>query len=182
MFGPVIRGKLVTLRPPTVEEAGPMVGWFEDSEVTRFLKLRYPPSIEGEKEWIQKMSKGPDDVIWAIQLRNQLIGVTGIHRIDWQKQRGTTGTLIGDKEAWGKGVASEVMALRTLFAFTQMPLRKLNSSYMEGNTASWRAQEKAGYREVGRRREQEFRDGAWHDEVLTEVLRSDWLAANRDQT
>jgi RimJ/RimL family protein N-acetyltransferase len=178
MYGPVIRGKLVTLRPPRIDEASLMVSWFEDMEVSRFLKRRYPPSIEAEKEWIEDMGKASDDVIWAVQLRDQLIGVTGIHGIDWPKQRGTTGMLIGDKAAWGRGVASEVMGLRTRFAFTQMPLRKLNSTYIEGNIASWRAQEKAGYREVGRRREQEFRDGAWLDEVLTEVLRSDWLAAN----
>jgi len=46
MYGPVIEGKLVRLRPPMPEDAAVMITWFEDLEVTRFLKLRYPPSIE----------------------------------------------------------------------------------------------------------------------------------------
>jgi ribosomal-protein-alanine N-acetyltransferase len=178
MYGPILKGAQVILRPPRLDDAAAMAGWFEDMEVTRFLKLQFPPSLEAEKEWLDNMGKAADHVIWAIELRNRLIGVTGIHRIDWAKQRGSTGTLIGDKTAWGKGVATEVMALRTHYAFTQMPLRKLNSSVIDGNEGSWRAQEKAGYRQVGRRREQEFRDGAWRDEIMTEVLRSDWLAAH----
>ena len=39
----------------------------------------------------------------------------------------------------------------------------------------------AGYREIGIRRQEHFRDGAWHDVWLGELLREDWerLAARR---
>ncbi len=180
MFGPIIKGRLVTLRPPRAEDAVMMVTWFEDVEITRFMKLQFPPSLDGEKEWLEKMAKGADDIIWAIEMSNRLIGVTGIHKINWPQQRAGTGTVIGDKSAWGKGIATEVMALRTRFAFTQLPLRKLHSSVIEGNEASLRAQHKAGYREVGRYHEHWFRDGRWRDEILTEVLKSDWQVANPD--
>ncbi|MDQ6709407.1 MAG: GNAT family N-acetyltransferase [Candidatus Dormibacteraeota bacterium] len=180
MFGPVIKGRLVTLRPPRAEEAVMLVTWFEDREITRFMKLQFPPSLDAEKEWLEKMAKGADDIVWAIEMSNRLIGVTGIHKINWPQQRASTGTLIGDKSAWGKGIATEVMALRTRFAFTQLPLRKLHSSVIDGNEASLRAQRKAGYREVGRYHEHWFRDGRWRDEILTEVLKSDWLLANPD--
>lgn len=178
MFGPVIPGRLVTLRPPRIEEAAQMASWFEDLEVTRFLKLRFPPSLAAEKEWLENTGKAPDQLVWAIERDNRLIGVTGLHRIDWPNQRAVTGTIVGDKSAWRLGIGSEVMALRTRYAFTQLPLRKLTSSVIDGNQASWRAQQKAGYRQVGRYREHEFRDGTWRDVVLTEVLRSDWMAAN----
>ena len=178
MFGPVIRGKLITLRPPRAEEAPVMISWFEDPEITRFLLLQFPPSLAAEQGWIETMAKAPDHVIWGIERDGRLIGTTGLHHIDWPNQRAGTGTVIGDKSAWRMGIASEVMALRTRYAFTQLPLRKLHSSFIDGNEASWRAQEKAGYRQAGRYHEHEFRDGRWRDEVLTEILRSDWLAAN----
>jgi RimJ/RimL family protein N-acetyltransferase len=180
MFGPVIRGSLITLRPPRIEEAEIMISWFGDPEITRFLALRFPPSLSGEREWLETMGKAADSVIWAIEREGRIVGNTGLHDIDWVNQRAVTGIVIGEKPAWNKGIGREVMTLRTRYAFTQLPLRKLNSNYFDGNTASWRAQEKAGYREVGRRREHEFRDGAWRDEVMTEILRSDWLAANPD--
>jgi RimJ/RimL family protein N-acetyltransferase len=79
---------------------------------------------------------------------------------------------------WGKGIGRETMLLRTGYAFTQLPLRKLKSSYFAGNEASGRAQAAAGYGEVGRHRADRFVDGRWVDEILTEVMREDWLKAN----
>jgi RimJ/RimL family protein N-acetyltransferase len=70
------------------------------------------------------------------------------------------------------------MQLRARYAFIQLPLRKLKSSYFDGNTASGRAQAAAGYREVGRFRADRYVDGKWVDEVMTEVMREDWLKAN----
>ena len=99
MFGPVIRGTLVMLRPPLIEEAALMNGWFEDMEVTRFLLVRFPPGLAAEKEWIETMAKAPDHVLWGIEREGHLIGVTGLHQIDWANQRAGTGTLIGDKSA-----------------------------------------------------------------------------------
>ena len=174
MYGPVIEGKLLRLRPPRLEDAGVMIAWFEDLEVTRFLKMRHPLSLEAEKEWLEKVAKDPDHIQWVIEFGGAPVGTTGIVRIDWKNGFGTTGTVIGDKSVWGKGLAREMMQLRAAYAFTQLPLRKLKSGYIEGNTASARAQAAAGYREVGRWHRDRFVDGEWRDHVLTEVLREDW--------
>ncbi len=42
------------------------------------------------------------------------------------------------------------------------------------NEASRKALERNGYRAVGVRREQSFREGKWKDRWLGEVLRADW--------
>jgi RimJ/RimL family protein N-acetyltransferase len=178
MYGPVVEGKLLRLRPPRMEDAAAMTTWFEDLEVTRFIKLRHPPSVDAEKEFLDRTARDPDSVFWAVEHDGRLVGGTSIVRIDWKHGFGTTGTVIGDKSAWGKGLARELMQLRARYAFTQLPLRKLKSGYLEGNVASARAQEAAGYREVGRWHLDRFIDGEWHDHVLTEVLREDWLKVN----
>jgi len=174
MYGPVIRGKLVVLRPPVSEEASAMITWFDDLEVTRFIKLRHPPSIDAEKEFLDRTAKDPDMVFWAVEHEGRLVGGTSIVRIDWKHGHGTTGTLIGDKTAWGKGLATELMQLRAEYAFTQLPLRALRSGYLEGNVASARAQKAAGYKEVGRWHDDHFIDGKWTDHILTELRREDW--------
>jgi RimJ/RimL family protein N-acetyltransferase len=174
MYGPVIQGELIRLRPPKPEDAPAMTAWFEDMEVTRFLLLRNPPGIEAEKEWLDRMAKDPDQVVWVIEHKGKMVGTTAIHAIDWKNGSGTTGTVIGDKAVWGKGLGSELMRLRARYAFIQLPLRKLKSAYIDGNEASARAQAAAGYREVGRFRKDMFVDGEWRDQVVTEVLREDW--------
>lgn len=174
MYGPVIEGKLVRLRPPRADDAAVMITWFEDMEVTRFLMLRYPPGIDAEKEWLDKMARDPDQVVWIVECEGRAVGTTAIHAIDWKNGFGTTGTVIGDKSVWGKGLGRELMQLRARYAFTQLPLRKLKSAYLGGNDASARAQAAAGYREVGRYKADLFTDGSWRDHVITEVLRVDW--------
>ena len=175
MYGPVLHGKLVRLRPPKPDDAAVMITWFEDMEVTRFILLRHPPSIDAEKEWLDKMARSPDDVVWVVEFKGRGVGATAIHAIDWKNGFGTTGTVIGDKSVWGQGLGREVMQLRARYAFIQLPLRKLRSAYLEGNEASARAQAAAGYREVGHHLADRFVDGRWVDEVITEVLREDWV-------
>jgi ribosomal-protein-alanine N-acetyltransferase len=177
MYGPLIQGTLVKLRPPRPEDAEVMIHWFEDVEVTRFLELRHPPSIELEKEWLDKVARDANEVIWVIEHDGQAVGTTGIHRIDWKHGIGTTGTLIGDKSVWGKGLGRELMRLRAEFAFMQLPLRKLKSAYLDGNEASGRAQAACGYQRVGRERAERFVDGRWVDMILTELIREDWETA-----
>jgi RimJ/RimL family protein N-acetyltransferase len=151
-----------------------MITWFEDLEVTRFMLLRFPPSIDAEKEWLEQMARSQNDLVWVVEYEGRTVGITAIHQIDWKNGFGTTGTAIGDKSVWGKGLGRELMQLRAHYAFTQLPLRKLKSGYLDGNEASTRAQAAAGYREVGRYRADMFVDGRWRDHVLTEVAREDW--------
>src|ERR1700682_1765052 len=178
MYGPVIQGKLVRLRPPKPEDAPVMATRFDGLGATRFLQLRNPPSNHMEKEWLEGTARDPDSVIWVIEVDGRAVGTTGIREIDWKNGFGTTGTLIGDKSQWGKGIGREAMQLRSRYAFVQLPLRKLKSSYFDGTEASGKAQAAAGYREVGRHRADRFVEGRWVDEIITEVLREDWVKAN----
>jgi RimJ/RimL family protein N-acetyltransferase len=177
MYGPILEGNLVRLRAPRTDDAEVMITWFDDLEVTRFVKLRHPPSVEGEKEWLDSVAKDPNTILWVVEVEGRPVGTTGIHMIDWKLGFGTTGTIIGDKAMWGRGLGRELMRVRAEYAFTQLPLRKLKSGYIEGNEASARAQVAAGYREVGRWHKDRFVDGEWRDHILTELMRDDWERA-----
>lgn len=174
MFGPLVKGKLVTLRPPIDGDTAKFVEWFADTEVTRYLAVVFPPSLQQEEDFFKRIGESKSDVWWAIEAEGRTIGASGIHRIDWVNANATTGTVIGDKSAWRKGYGSESMALRTDYAFRQLNLHKLKSGAFMDNDPSKRALQKAGYREVGVWREDFWRDGKWHDHWEAEILRSDW--------
>lgn len=169
----------MTLRPPAETDAARFIAWFADTEVTRYLGTAFPLSLQGEEEAIKRLGEAKDTVWWVIEAEGRSIGATGIHRIDWINAHGTTGIVIGEKTTWRKGYGSEAMALRTEYAFRQLNLHKLNTEVFVDNEASRRALEKAGYRRVGIRREEFWRDGKWHDHWLAEVLRSDWEREHR---
>jgi RimJ/RimL family protein N-acetyltransferase len=174
VFGPIVRGQKVTLRPPVDGDTAKFVEWFADLEVTRHLAVVFPLSLQAEEEFMKRIGESKNDVWWVIEAEGKSIGATGIHRIDWVNAHGTTGTVIGDKSCWRKGYGSEAMALRTEYGFRQLNLHKLKSGAHMENEPSKRALQKAGYRQIGIEREESWRDGQWHDHWLCEVLRSDW--------
>ena len=178
MFGPVLRGDKVTLRPADDADPPLFVNWFSDMEVTRFLGRRSGVALFQEVDFFKGAGEDKRTVMWVIEAEGEAIGATGIHNIDWQDAHATTGIVIGKKDAWGKGYASEAMALRTRYAFRELNLRKLMTEVFAENAASRKALEKSGYRTVGVHREHFFRAGKWHDVWIGEVLRSDWEKAN----
>ncbi len=180
MYGPTLRGQLALMRAPRIEEAATMSAWFEDLEVTATILRRFPPGLGEEEDWLRRMATDPASILWAVEHEGRLVGTTGVHGIDWHSGHGTTGLVLGDKSVWGRGLAREVMSMRTRFLFCETTLRSLRSGYLDGNLASAKAQAGAGYREVGRWHEAYFRGGEWRDHVLTEVRRQDWEAANPD--
>jgi len=174
VFGPLLRGEKVTLRPARENDAEHFVRWFADMDVTRFLARRMAISLQQEQEFLKKIGESKDDVWRVIEVADQPIGATGIHSINWLDANGTTGIVIGEKGSWGKGYATETMRLRTRYAFRELNLHKLVTEVDAENDASRKALERNGYRTVGVRREQTFREGTWHDRWVAEVLRADW--------
>src|SRR5207249_7716219 len=71
MYGPVIQGKLVRLRPPRAEDAEVMITWFDDLEVTRFIMRRHPPSIEEEKTWLENLAKDPNVIQRVVEFQGR---------------------------------------------------------------------------------------------------------------
>ena len=146
-------------------------------EVTRYLGRRSAVALYYEVEIFKKFGESDDTVFWVIEAGGETIGATGIHGIDWINAHGTTGIVIGEKQHWHKGYATEAMRLRTRYAFRELNLHKLMTEVFVGNEASRRALEKSGYRTVGMRRDHFFTLGKWHDVWIGEVLREDWERA-----
>lgn len=178
MFGPILRGAHVVLRPPVEEDAPLFPRWLADPEVTRYLGFwNTVPSLEQEKDWFKKVAEERNEVMWIIEVDGATIGNSTIRGIDWKNQHAETGTLIGDLSKWGRGYGTESMALRTAYAFRELNLVKLTSGAFMENESSKRAQMAVGYRQVGVWRNHVFRDGRWHDVWLSEILREDWEKA-----
>jgi RimJ/RimL family protein N-acetyltransferase len=176
MLGPVLEGDRVRLAPPRPENLETFVRWFADPEVTRYLSRRYPPSPKQEDDWLEGMASSGEDVAWAISLKETgaLIGVTGLHKIDWRYRHGWIEISLGDRSAWAHGYATETIRLGTAYAFQELGFEKVLASVYGCNGASVRLLAKVGYRECGVLRRNAFFAGQWHDEWLAEILREEW--------
>src|SRR5207244_11605750 len=109
VFGPILRGTRVTLRPPRKEDLETYLAWFADPEVTRYQPRSTPFSPAQEEAWFTRTGEDPNSVVWAIEVDGKAVGTTGIGQIDWLHRHGTTGITIGEKSLWRQGLASEAM-------------------------------------------------------------------------
>lgn len=66
--------------------------------------------------------------------------------INWHHRLGDIGVIVGRKEFWGKGLASQAIALLRDFAFSRVGLYTLTAGCYGNNAGSARAFEKAGFR------------------------------------
>jgi RimJ/RimL family protein N-acetyltransferase len=65
------------------------------------------------------------------------------------------------------------------FCFDHLQLHVLRSSVFEDNTRSVAALMKQGYREAGRLTWADVKGGRYHDMLLFDLLRDEWLAAQK---
>lgn len=151
--------------------------WMNDPEVTQYLLLVMGVTPGMEEQWMDRVQKRDVEYVWAIMdAENRHIGFTGLHGIDWRLRLATTGTVIGEKSAWGQGYGTDVMRIRTKFAFEILNLHRLQSEARIDNIASQRALEKVGYKREGTARKKLYYGGRWYDTILYAILDEDYFA------
>jgi RimJ/RimL family protein N-acetyltransferase len=174
-----LRGPRVRLVPLEKEQhLANYVRWFNDPEVTRYLHQHLPLSRAAEEAFFDRLADAEDMIVWAVlDEQGRHIGGTGLHRIHWPSRSATSGIVLGEKAAWGKGYGTEVMRVRTAWAFEDLGLHRIDSECYAENLGSARCLAKAGYRQVGVQRKKWWRRGEWHDCILWEILDEDYFAA-----
>lgn len=175
MWGLRAQGRAVLLRPIQECELPLLVDWSAEADVLPFGDSGYHARTPAEvKRWWDQAGSSSRAFHWGLESEGHLAGHTAVHRIDWQSRNGWTVTAMGDRSTWRDRMASEAIGLSAEYAFRQLNLHKLKSSYVEGDRDSAEAHAHAGYRDVARLKEHVYRDGRWFDEIWTEVLRDDW--------
>lgn len=172
MLGPRLLGRNgVELRPPTLEDAKKNLEWLAQPEATRFWAPRQGNwTVERVEERFKKSAEDPNSVNWAIAHEGETVGFTGIFDIDWVRRDGESGLFIGRADLYGRGIASEAVRLRTGFAWSELRLHRVHNWIGLANRGSRRANEKAGYRQIGLFERYGFRSGQWLHDWLGEVF------------
>jgi len=172
-----LEGHRTVLRPmDKVTDLEQVMRWINDPANRSFLLTHLPQGRRAEEEWFDKQGKSDTDIVLGIVAKpeQRLIGSMGLHRIEWKNRVATTGTLIGDAGYRDKGYGTDAKMALLEYAFHELGLNKINSAAFAFNPRSIAYSRKCGYRVEGRRRQQVFKDGRFHDIVELGVLRAEW--------
>lgn len=176
-----IEGELIRLIPVDPEHHLENVFlWMNDPSVTAGLSVRGPFTRNDEQQWFDRVAKNDNERVWAIIFKEteEHVGFTTLFLKDTKNGIAGTGIVI-NPDYWDQGIATEVMQLRTKFAFEELRIHRLETGALKRNKGSWRAMEKAGYRYEGTQRKTFFADGRWHDMKCYAMLAEDYFAMKR---
>lgn len=183
---PVLPGERVRLVPFGPEHL-PLAGrWRADPEVTRYWISDEAPGPAELDAWYQE-NQASGALTWAIlDERSTPIGYTNLFDLDAANRHAELALMIGERAAWGRGYATD--ALRTLLQRAFAPagnedkegegeglnLHKVSLTVFAENLAARRVYAACGFREDGVVRDDIYRAGRWHDQVLMSALATEF--------
>ena len=171
-------GEKVKLREYKKEDIRKAQKYMNDPEIKKLLNsnIPYPITFEDEERWYESLRATKDTYNFAIETLedNQYIGGCGINKIDWKNSVLIIGIFIGDKEYWNKGYGTDAINILIRFIFEQMNIRKIKLQVFSFNERAIRAYEKCGFKREGVLRQEIFRDGRYHDEIIMGLLRQEY--------
>lgn len=166
-------GHKVYLSPICLEDAETYTKWLNDLSVTEKLGTSSNMiSVCGEQEWINKNSQRT--IFAIIKTENdELIGNCGFNNVNQIHQCAEVGIFIGDEENRNNGYGSEAMSLLIDFGFNHLNLNNIMLKVFAFNEHAINCYKKAGFKEIGRRRQAYYLRGKYHDEIFMDIIRSD---------
>ncbi len=172
-----ITGTRVALGPLRRDLVPLYTKWRNDFAVQRtFGDLPRPVSEEQRMKWFEEQAAAEDAHWFTIYERETLrpIGTTDLFDIDFRFRTASFGMLIGEADARGKGLGTEIVTLMVDYAFSALGLNNVMLTVSEYNLAGRRAYEKAGFREFGRRREADSIGGRLYAEIYMDIIASEF--------
>ena len=110
----------------------------------------YPYTADDARAWIRFASQQEPETNFAIADSREAMGGIGLRLgEDVFRRTAEIGYWLGEP-FWGRGIATEAVKALTIYAFRNFDLARIQAIVYEGNPASGRVLEKAGYILEGR--------------------------------
>jgi RimJ/RimL family protein N-acetyltransferase len=173
-----IEGNLIALGPLRRDLIPTYQRWHNNVATLRTYVLPLPTALEQEEALYAELTTASDKVLFTVYERAswQPVGTTYLTDIDHRHHSAEFGVLIGEVSWRGKGYGTETARLMLDYAFTALGLHSVMLTVYAFNLAGRRAYEKAGFREVGRRRQSHWMGGHYWDEIIMDCLATEFTS------
>ena len=155
------------------------LSWLHDPEVVRTIGradyVAAPVPFGEVKTYCKQLMSSDKDLFLALYhtADNRFVGTLKAGHIDWDRGMADIGIMIGEKDYWGRGLATDAIGALSLHLFDALGLRRLTAGAMSVNSAMVKAFEKLGYRREGVLRSQTRHEGGLCDHVLLGCFRNE---------
>ncbi len=148
---------------------------FNDLEVQRLLNpgVILPLSLEEEQKFIETNAASKESRYnFAIETHDGVY-IGGCGYFDFNRRNGTTyiGIAIAHRDYWGKGFGTDALRVLLRFLFLELNVRKVLLNVFAFNERAVACYRRLGFGEEGRLKQQVYRDGTYHDELIMSLFR-----------
>ena len=148
------------------------LSWMNDSEINKFLESRFTVhTIDSLKDFVISMNNSNNNILFAIvdKESDKHIGNIKLGDIHPVHKYADIGLVIGDKNYWGRGIATNAINLVSKYAFDILNLRKVFAGVYEKNIGSIKAFEKCGFKKAYTKKDTYFFDDQYIDAFVFEL-------------
>lgn len=176
---PRLYGERVMLREYKKEDLQYMRMWVNDPEVTSNLSdiFLYPHTLNATEYFLNSKLEGKSEekgFVIAHKETEEYIGQIGLMNIDWRNRVTALGIVIGSESDRGKGYGTEAIRVLQEFVFNNLNLNKLELQLRDYNLRGYSCYLKCGFKEEGRKRQDNYIDGRYTDTIFMGILKSEY--------
>lgn len=179
----LIMGRIVTIRAIEPEDLSLLAELMNDIQVERMtVGDHLPISLYEEEQWYKNNIGKPNFNRFIIETpKNGAIGMISLHNIDWRNRcfEVPLKLLASKNTPAGVGIDAHLAMLR--YGFDELQMHRAIGSTLEYNQASLNMQRLCGYTVEGRRRSAVWKNGKYHDLILTSILRDEYYKFVEEQ-
>lgn len=165
----------IIVKPVGMEHICEILKWFNDPEVSKHMDN--PDNVYTEEGLIESFfirTTGDENLVIYDKKRREEIGFASIYEINESNKSGEIAFLIGEKDFRGRGHGKAIIRFLCRIGFEKLALNSLLAVCTIRNKPAIKVFEQTGFKKIGIRRQHHDFHGEKIDEVLFEILRSDY--------
>lgn len=141
--------------------------WMNDNEVVKYTEQRYIKHHKNNvKEFVNQKFYSNKDFLMGIFFEDKHIGNIKLGPIKWEHKSSEISFFIGNKEYWGRGIASLIVSKVVDFGINVLELKKINAGYYESNIVSAKVFNRCGFSIEGKRLSEVIFEGKRENYIL----------------
>ncbi len=148
--------------------------WMNDPEVTKYNTHGIYTYFYKDFEDFKQVILNKEIFFWAIIVDDKYIGNVCLQSLDLINRKAEIAILIGDREYWNKGIATEAFMFVIRHGFEKMNLNKLYIGTPENNTGMIKVAKKLGMQKEGQLRSEMYFDFEYQDVVRYSMLKGEY--------
>lgn len=163
------------IREFNIDDIAALVRYANDYDVSKFMRdsFPFPYTKENAEQWVTLVINNKSLLYFAIVNEKELIGGIGaITFDDVHRFNAEVGFWLA-KPFWNKGITTNALKTFCNYLFSNYNFNRLTANVFEGNEASRKVLEKAGFTLEGRQRKSVFKENKFIDLYIYGLLKEE---------